>query len=103
MFKKKLMHKILMIIAVTLFIGINIVGLLAIWLQYQASMDLQVKNSRTMSQVIINQISELMIKDDSKSVLNLARVAKDKKFGFDLKVYNSEGKESSSSVAAANP
>jgi methyl-accepting chemotaxis protein len=103
MFKKKLMHKILTIIAVTLFIGINIVGLLAIWLQYQASMDLQVRNSRTMSQVIINQIAELMIKDDSKSVLNLAKVAKDKKFGFELKVYNNEGKESSSSVAAADP
>ena len=54
MFKKKLLHKILAIIAITLFIGINIVGLLAIWLQYQASMDLQVKSSRIMSRVIIN-------------------------------------------------
>ena len=103
MFKKKLMHKILAIIGVTLFIGINVVGLLAIWLQYRASMDLQVKNSRTMSSVIINEIGEFMMKDDSKGVLNLAKVAKDQKFGFDLKVYNPEGKESASSDQAANP
>ena len=102
MFRKKLMHKILAIIGATLFIGIAIVGVLALWLQYQASMDLQVKNSRTMSTVIINDIAGFMMKDDSKSVLNLAKVAKERKFGFDLKVYNGEGKESSG-VAAANP
>ena len=102
MFKKKLLHKILAIIAITLFIGINIVGLLAIWLQYQASMNLQVKNSRTMSRVIVNEISSFMMKDDSKSVLSLAQVSKEQKFGFDLKVYNGEGKESSSSGDAPN-
>jgi methyl-accepting chemotaxis protein len=101
MLKNKLMHKILAIIGGTLFIGINMVGILAIWLQYQASMELQVKNSRTMSSVIINEIGEFMMKDDSKGVLNLAKVAKEQKFGFDLKVYNPEGKESS--TAAANP
>ena len=103
MFKKKLLHKILAIIAITLFIGINIVGLLAIWLQYRATLDLQVKNSRTMSSVIINEIGEFMMKDDSKGVQNLAKVSKEQKFGFDLKVYNPQGKESSASGAAANP
>ena len=103
MFKKKLMHKILAIIGITLFIGINVVGLLAIWLQYQSTMDLQVKNSRIMSKVIINQISELMIKDDSKGVLGLSQVARDKKFGFDLKVYNSEGKEAAAPGASVEP
>jgi methyl-accepting chemotaxis protein len=103
MLKNKLMHKILAIIGVTLFIGINIVGILAIWSQYRASMDLQVKNSRTMSAVIINEIGEFMVKDDSKGVVNLAKVAKEQKFGFDLKVYNPQGKESSASDAAANP
>jgi len=103
MFKKKLMHKILAIIGVTLSVGITVLGLLAIWLQYQASMDLQVKNSRTMSAVIVNEIAELMVKDDAKAVLNLARVAREKKFGFDLKVYNLEGKESASSGVVANP
>ena len=96
------MYKILAIIGVTLFIGINVVGLLAIWLQYRASMDLQVKNSRTMSSVIINEIGEFMVKDDSKGVLNLAKVAKEQKFGFDLKVYNNEGKESADSGSTAN-
>ena len=103
MFKKKLLNKILAIIGATLFIGINIVGLLAIWLQYQSTMNLQEKNSRLISKVIINQISELMMKDDSKGVLNLSRIAREQQFGFDLKIYNSEGKDASSSSAAADP
>lgn len=102
MFKNKLMHKILAIIGINLLIGITIVGLLALWLQYQSSMDLQEKNSRTMSTVIINEVSEFMMKDDSKAVLNLAKVAKEQNFGFDLKIYNKEGQESTSSGGAAN-
>ncbi|HJV66526.1 MAG TPA: methyl-accepting chemotaxis protein [Geomonas sp.] len=100
MFKNKVMHKILAIIGVTLFFGLSVVGVLAIWLQYQASMDLQQKNSRIMSKVIINEICEFMVKDDSKAVLNLARVAKDQ-FGFDVKIYHNDGRDGSSS--AANP
>jgi methyl-accepting chemotaxis protein len=101
MFKKKLIHKILAIIAITLFIGINIVGLLAIWLQYRASMDLQVKSSRTMAKVITNEICSLMMKGDSKGVVDLAKTAKEQRFGFDLKVFNNDGKESLASSAAA--
>lgn len=102
MFKNKLMHKILAIIGINLMIGITIVGLLALWLQYQSSMDLQEKNSRTMSTVIINEVSEFMMKDDSTAVLNLAKAAKEQNFGFALKIYNKEGKESASSGGAAN-
>lgn len=102
MFKKKLMHKILAIIGITLFVGINIVGLMAIWLQYQASMELQVKSSHTMAAVIVNEIAEFMVKEDSKAVVNLAKVAKEKQFGFDLKVFGPDGKESGTSTTA-NP
>ena len=102
MFKNKLMHKILAIIGLNLFIGITVVGGLALWLQYQASMDLQEKNSRTMSTVIINEVSEFMMKDDSKAVLNLAKVAKEQNFGFDLKIYNKEGKDGAGG-GEANP
>jgi methyl-accepting chemotaxis protein len=104
MLKNKLMHKILAIIGVTLFIGINIVGLLAIWLQYQASMKLQVANSHTMSKVLINEIGEFMMKEDSKAVANLAKVAKEQKFGFALKVFDPQGRESGvTGESAANP
>ena len=100
--KKKLMYKILAIIGGTLFIGISVVGLLAIWLQYQASMELQVKNSRTMSSVIMNEIGEFMMKDDSKGVMNLSKVAKEQKFGFDVKVFGPEGKDSGAAGSSAN-
>ena len=101
--KNKLMRKILAIIGVTLFVGITILGLCALRLQYQACINLQVKNSRTLSAVIINEIGALMMKGDSTAVLSLAKVAREQKFGFDLKVYNLQGKESSTSLAAGNP
>ena len=103
MFKNKLMHKILAIIGINLLIGISVVGILALWLQYQGSMDLQMKNSRTMGVVIINQISEFMMKDDSAAVVNLAKTAKEKNFGFDVQVYNKEGKGAGSASGSANP
>jgi len=100
MFKNKLIHKILVIIGATLFIGVTIVGFLAIWLQYQASMEQEARSTRTMSSVITNEISEFMVKDDTKAVANLAKVAKEQHFGFDLKVYDNQGKEASSGGTA---
>jgi len=96
MFKNKLMHKILAIIGISLFIGITIVGFLAIWLQYRSTMELQAKNSRTMEAVITDEISSFMMKDDSKGVMNLAKVAKEKNFGFDIAIYSKEGKDTAS-------
>lgn len=95
MFKNnKLMHKILAIIGVNLLVGITIVGCLAIWLQYNSSMKLQENNSRTMSAVIIDEISAFMMKDDLKSVKNLAKAAKEQNFGFDIQIFDREGKDS---------
>ncbi|WP_224984534.1 methyl-accepting chemotaxis protein [Geomonas agri] len=93
MFKNKLMHKILAIIGVNLLVGIAIVGCLAIWLQYSSTMKLQEQSSRTMSAVIIDEIKSFMMKDDSKSVLNLAKTAKEQKFGFDLQIYGKDAKD----------
>lgn len=94
MFKNKLMHKILAIIGVNLLVGITIVGCMAIWLQYNSSMKLQEKNSRTMAAVIVDEISAFMMKDDSKSVKNLAKAAKEQNFGFDIQIFDKEGKDS---------
>ncbi|MBJ6802116.1 methyl-accepting chemotaxis protein [Geomonas propionica] len=93
MFKNKLMHKILAIIGVNLLVGIAIVGCLAIWLQYSSTMKLQEQSSRTMSAVIIDEIKSFMMKDDSKSVLNLAKTAKDQNFGFGLQIFGKDGKD----------
>ncbi len=93
MFKNKLMHKILSIVGINLFIGITIVGCLAIWLQYRSSMELQAKNSRTMEAVITEEVAAFMMKEDLQSVANLAKVAKEKKFGFDVQIFNKEGKD----------
>ena len=96
MFKNKLMHKILAIIGANLLVGITVVGCLAIWLQYRSTMNLQERSSRTMEAVIIDEISSFMMKDDSKAVLNLAKVARERNFGFDVQVYSKDGKDTAS-------
>lgn len=101
MFRTKLIHKILAIIGLNLSIGITVVGCLAIWLQYNSSINLQKKNSRNMEAVIHDEISTFMMKDDSKSVANLAKVAKERNFGFDIRIFGKDGKEGA--TGAANP
>ncbi|MBJ6726640.1 methyl-accepting chemotaxis protein [Geomesophilobacter sediminis] len=103
MFKKKITHKILAIIGLNLFVGLTILGGLAFWLQYSSTMAQQEKSSRILSSVLHDEIAAFMVKDDSKAVVNLSKEAKEKNYGFDLQVYNTEGKPSGLASAPVNP
>jgi len=102
MLKKKLLHKILAIVGVTLVVGLSALGGLALWLQYQATMDLQEKNSRIMARVIVRDVAEFMMKDDAKAVVALVEDAKKRNFGFNLKVYDAKGVDADGK-GTANP
>lgn len=103
MFKKKMTHKILAIIAANVFIGLAVLGALVFWLQYTSTMEQQEANSRILSSVIHDEIAQFMVNNDPAAVLNLARTAKEKGYGFDLTIYNAEGKASASSAVSASP
>ena len=91
--KTKLMHKLLAIVGLTMTVGFGFMGGLALWLEYKATMDLQLKNSRNLTAVFMHNIAEYMMKGDGKIVEQLVADAKTKGFVIDLKVYDGEGKQ----------
>lgn len=93
MFQRKLAVKVLAILGMTLTIGFATMGAIAIWLQFNSTMDLQVKNARNVAAIIIRDIDEYMMKGDSKEVYRYIEEAKQKKFLLDLKIFDVEGKE----------
>lgn len=103
MFQKKLAVKVLTILGVTLTTGFATMGAVAIWLQFNSTMELQLKNARNVAAIIIRDIDEYMMKGDSKEVYRYIEEAKQKKFLLDLKIFNVEGKEpNATGTAAAN-
>ena len=103
MVKNRLIHKILGIIGITLCVGFAAMGSLALWLEYRATMNLQLKNSRNIAAIIGNEIAEYMMKGDSKEIEKFIGDAKEKRFAIDLKIFDAEGKEPASANGAVNP
>ncbi len=93
MFRKKLTVKVLAILGITLATGFATLGAIAIWLQFNSTLDLQLKNARNVGAIIIRDIDEYMMKGDSKEVRKYIDEAKQKKFLMDLKIFNKEGIE----------
>ncbi|MHC1697989.1 MAG: methyl-accepting chemotaxis protein [Geobacteraceae bacterium] len=93
MFQRKLAVKVLAILGMTLTTGFVTMGAIAIWLQINSTMELQLKNARNVAAIIIRDIDEYMMKGDSKEVYRYIEEAKQKKFLLDLKIFNVEGKE----------
>jgi len=84
MLKNKLIYKVLGIIAATMFVGFAGLGVIAIWIEYRATMDLQVNNSRTLSAVITKNISDSMMKGEAREIEAYIRELKEKRFVRDL-------------------
>ncbi|GAM11271.1 methyl-accepting chemotaxis protein PctB [Geobacter sp. OR-1] len=90
--KTKLIYKILAIIGITLCIGFAIMGLSALWLQFNSTIELQIANSKTLAGVIIRDIDEFLLKGDTKEVDRYVEQIKEKNFAADLLLYNKEAK-----------
>ena len=102
MLRNKLIHKVLGIIAATLFVGFAAMGITSIWLEYRAIMDLQAHNSSYLSSVIAKNITDLMLKGEAREIE--AYILELKKTGLvrDLRVFNAEGKAGQGAGAEAN-
>jgi methyl-accepting chemotaxis protein len=103
MLKDKLIYKVLGIIAVTMFFGFAALGILTIWIQYRATMELQIRNSRNLSFVIAKSFTDSMMSGEAKEIGAYIRELKGKQFVRDLKVFNIDGKEPNMSASEPNP
>lgn len=101
MVKGKIAFKILFIIGATLVAGFLSLGLIAIWLEYNATMNLQVKSSRNMTALLMRDIDDFMLKGDSRELERFVKEIREKKLALDLKVCSSDGRESDAPAGGA--
>ena len=93
MFTSKLTRKVLLIIAATLFVGFAGLGMLSIYLEYSATIDLQKKNARQLATTVTHDILSQMMKGDMKALGLYMEEIKATGGIAAVKIYNAQGKE----------
>ncbi|MFA7402373.1 MAG: methyl-accepting chemotaxis protein [Pelobacteraceae bacterium] len=93
MFQSSLNRKIVLIIAATLFIGFAGLGILSIYLEYTATIDLQRKNARQLASTVTHDILNQMIKGDMKDFGSYVSEIKAKGGVAGIRLFNADGKE----------
>lgn len=100
MFKSSLTRKIVFIIAATLFVGFACLGVLSIYLEYTATIDLQRKNARQLASTVTHDLLNQMTLGDMKDFGRYVSEIKAKGGVAEIKLYNAEGKEWGGSSAS---
>ncbi|HEY3309070.1 MAG TPA: methyl-accepting chemotaxis protein [Desulfuromonadaceae bacterium] len=101
MFKSKLTHKILAIIAITLFIGFAGMGIITLYLGYSSTLKLQQQNARVLASTIIQNLSTVMVKGDMKDYsATVDEIQKKGGPGSSVRLFNVEGKEWNGSASS---
>ncbi len=93
MFKSKLARKIVLIIAVTLCVGFAGMGILSLYLEYTATIDLQKQNARQLSSTVIHDMVNQMMKGDMKDFSAYVDDIKAKGGIAGIRIFDAEGKE----------
>ncbi len=100
MFKSKLTRKIILIIGATLFIGFAGLGILSLYLEYTATIDLQKQNTRQLTSAVTHDIINQMTKSDMKDFNTYIEDVKSKGGIAGIRVFNADGKERGSGVVS---
>lgn len=93
MFKSSLTRKIILIIAATLFVGFAGLGILSIYLEYTATIDLQRKNARQLASTVTHDILNQMIRGDMKNFGGYVDEIKAKGGIAGIRLFDADGKE----------
>lgn len=93
MFKSSLNRKILLIIAATLCIGFTGLGIISIYLEYTATIDLQRKNARQLASTVTHDLLNQMTKGDMKDFGAYVSDIKTKGGVKGIRLFNVDGKE----------
>jgi methyl-accepting chemotaxis protein len=93
MFKSKLTRKILTIIGGILCIGFAGLGVLSIYLEWSATMDLEKGNARQIAATVSHDILDLMSYGDMKNFGSNVKDIKAKGGILDVRIFNADGRE----------
>ncbi len=99
MVRNRLLYKVVGITSITLLAGFTAMGLLALWLEYQAIMQLQISNNRNLAAIITKNITDAMMKGEAREVTTYVKEMKEKQFLHDMKLFTADGVDSSSLAA----
>ena len=94
MLKSSLTRKIILIIAATLFIGFAGLGILSIYLEYTAIINLQRVNARQLASAVTHDILNQMIKGDMKDFGGFIDEIKSKGGVAGIRLFNANGRNS---------
>ena len=100
---KKLIYKVLAIIGITLAVGFAAMGVLAIWLEYTATMKLQTGNSHRLAATVTSGITEFMMEGEQKKVAPYMDAIKKKQTVLDLALFSADGTPVDGSDASLAP
>jgi methyl-accepting chemotaxis protein len=93
MFQSSLNRKIVLIIAATLFFGFAGLGILSIYLEYTATIDLQRKNAHQLASTVTHDILNQMAKSDMKDFARYVAEIKARGGIAGIRLFNADGKE----------
>jgi methyl-accepting chemotaxis protein len=93
MIKSSLTRKIIFIIAATLFVGFTCLGVLSIYLEYTATIDLQRKNAHQLTASVTHDLLNQMVKGDMKDFGAYIADIKGKGGIAGIRLFNADGKE----------
>ena len=102
MFRRKLLYKVVGITGITLLAGFTVMGLLALWLEYQAVLQLQVGNNRNITAIITKNITDAMMKGEAREIATYVKEMKAKQLFHDLTLFTSDGVDATSRDSAKN-
>lgn len=100
--RRTLLYKIVGITGITLFAGFTAMGLLALWLEYQAILRLQINNNRNLAAIITKNITDAMMKGEAGEINAYVADMKAKQLCHDLRLFAAAGVAASSRNADAN-
>ena len=102
MFKSKLTRKILVIIGGILCIGFACLGVLSIYLEFSATMDLEKRNARQLAATVSHDILDQMAVGDMKNFVSNVKDIEAKGGILDIRIFNADGREWGGSGATSD-
>lgn len=103
MLKKKLIHKILTVISITLCTGFAVMGITTLWLEHRSTTDLKINSSRNLSAIIAGNITDIMMRGEWEKIEPYLREIRENEFIRELKVFDHEGKIAGSKDVGSDP
>ena len=93
MFRTRLTAKVLIVIALTLSVGFACLGILSLYLSYNAMLDLQRNSARQAAATIIHDLIELKMKGDFNVFNKYVDEAVQRGGALKIQLFNADGKQ----------